>query len=252
MFKEYRLFSGHSPTDWATLLERNSFLNTLVSQLLGFDNRLKLTLKYSERHSSVLDLGCGDGTFLALLGLFSRTCVGLDFSRPNLNAAASKYSSLTSNQLVEGKFENLPFQDSTFDTIISWGAFEHDERGLDIALFEALRVLKPKGTIIITTPYDDEHARYMSSYLYKPNSNNTFFQYYTNERDILSLCDRTNSRLIRWGFSGPKVFAKQFPGLYKRISNKYTLLRLALFLFNVFPIGRSSRLMAYYIIRKNK
>lgn len=251
MFKESRSYSGNSPSDWATLLENNSFLNTLISQLLCFDNRLRLALQYSSKNGVLLDLGCGDGTFLFLLKLFSRHSIGLDFSILNLKLASRKYPTLKASQLVEGSFENLPFDDMTFDTIISWGAFEHDERGLDIALAEALRVLKPEGRIIITTPYDDPQSRYMSRSLYPASSNNTFFQYYTNESDMSDLCKRTNSRLIRWGPSGPKVFAKKFPFIYSYLSSKPTLLRLALFLFNLLPLGKESRLMAFYVIQKN-
>jgi ubiquinone/menaquinone biosynthesis C-methylase UbiE len=90
----------------------------------------------------ILDLGCGGGK-----ELFPRKgayCVGLDISLQALLSAATVY-----HQVARCDILSLPFEDNTFDCVISSHVLGHisDEKK-DILLKEIYRVLKKGGKAI--------------------------------------------------------------------------------------------------------
>ncbi len=74
--------------------------------------------------------------------------VGLDLSREHLEQAMTKDSS---KFWVLADAENLPLRKNSFDVVVSHQALEHicDKRK---AILEAVRVLKPGGLFIASTP----------------------------------------------------------------------------------------------------
>jgi ubiquinone/menaquinone biosynthesis C-methylase UbiE len=89
----------------------------------------------------VLDLGCGSGV-LALLKRKRVTLVGVDLS-PDCADAARRNGY---DEAQAANFLNLPFDDATFDYVVSldvMGHVEFDEK--DAVLTEMRRVLKPDG-----------------------------------------------------------------------------------------------------------
>jgi SAM-dependent methyltransferase len=87
----------------------------------------------------VLDIGCGLQPYRAFLDGDRVEYVGLD--RPGPLSAPT----------VIGSAESLPFEAHSFDAVISTQVLEHvpDPRG---ALLEAVRVLRPRGTLVVTVP----------------------------------------------------------------------------------------------------
>lgn len=106
----------------------------------------ELEIKPGEK---VLDSGCGDGLYLKTIReLGPYRVFGFDLNWKSLRLARG-YSSTV--PLVQGNLCSLPFQNNTFDKIFSTEVIEHvpDDR---LALKELYRVLKPKGTLILTVP----------------------------------------------------------------------------------------------------
>ncbi|ELR98212.1 class I SAM-dependent methyltransferase [Gloeocapsa sp. PCC 73106] len=99
--------------------------------------------------NSILDLGCGTGTLLQSLShLFPEAqLVGLDFSQEMINIAKKKLPD--SVKLLVGSADHLPFADNCFDLVISTSAF-HYFPNPRLAIQEANRVLKPKGSLVIS------------------------------------------------------------------------------------------------------
>jgi arsenite methyltransferase len=102
---------------------------------------------------SVLDLGCGSGTdvFCAAVqvGRGGRA-VGVDFTYEQLSKAAHlrfRYR-LPQVELVEGRIDDVPFDDASFDVVISNGVINLSV--VKSRVFEeAARVLRPGGRLAI-------------------------------------------------------------------------------------------------------
>ena len=116
------------------------------------DETLKrLTLEPSTR---VLDIGCGTGSFFEVISSEypGIDLVGIDLSVEMLKVASGRPS--VQATFVTGKAQALPFCSSSFDTVISCNTF-HYWRSPEVCLAEALRVLRPGGTLVITDWCDD-------------------------------------------------------------------------------------------------
>ncbi|MDQ3334189.1 MAG: class I SAM-dependent methyltransferase [Myxococcota bacterium] len=85
------------------------------------------------RDARVLDLGCGDGHLLAMLG---PRAVGLDISREEL--------ALANRPCVHARAQQLPFADRAFDAVVSHLAFMLMDEPTQVVA-ELARVLVPGG-----------------------------------------------------------------------------------------------------------
>ncbi len=95
---------------------------------------------------AVLDLCCGHGAMTSALCARGCNVTGLDFSSAMLEHAARRAPEA---QFREGDAQDLPFDDASFDVILSNCGIMHlpDQPR---ALAEARRVLRPEGTFAIT------------------------------------------------------------------------------------------------------
>ena len=90
---------------------------------------------------SVLDVGCGDGTFCRFVARDGRRVVGLDIDASAFpaDAAGAGY--------VVASAEDLPFADGTFGVVAMTMVLHHVHA--ERALAEAARVLAPGGVLLI-------------------------------------------------------------------------------------------------------
>jgi arsenite methyltransferase len=125
--------------------------DTAVESFAGVANPFSLgRLAAGER---VLDLGCGAGTdslVAAQMVGSSGSVVGIDLTPAMLAKArrAAAELGVTNADFVEGEVESLPFQDDSFDVVISNGVIDlvPDK---DAVYSEIYRVLAPGGRIQI-------------------------------------------------------------------------------------------------------
>lgn len=94
----------------------------------------------------VLELGSGMGYGIPIIAPQATSYIALDKHEPPVDF--SLYPMLEFKQTV---FPPIPFEDNTFDCVISFQVIEHIK---DDGLFlkEIARVLKPNGKFIVTTP----------------------------------------------------------------------------------------------------
>jgi len=94
----------------------------------------------------ILDAGCGTGGLTKKLEQFGQV-TGLDISSLALKLGQSR--SLNS---IRGTVNSLPFRRAKFDLITSISVLYHQQVDDRLSLGELLRVLKPKGNIILVLP----------------------------------------------------------------------------------------------------
>jgi len=106
-----------------------------------------------ENATRILDVGCGNAWVAAAFANTNKTVFSMDVSLTNPAKALQKYPFAEHYALV-GDVYALPFRDNQFDAIIAAEVMEHtpDPAGF---IKRLLRVLKPGGTLLITTPYDE-------------------------------------------------------------------------------------------------
>ncbi len=98
--------------------------------------------------AQILDLGCGAGNYVRFLADIGHRVVGLDYSLPSLRRASGCGLENRSGHYVGGDAYRLPFCSEYFDLVISIGVLQalgSPERALD----EMVRVLRPKGLLVI-------------------------------------------------------------------------------------------------------
>ncbi len=115
----------------------------------GDDLKDLTALAANARPARVLDLGCGGGHVSFTVAPFSGAVVAYDLSQEMLAAVADESTrrELTNISTRQGKAEALPFEDETFDWVVSRYSAHHWQ-DLAAGLREARRVLKPGGTAV--------------------------------------------------------------------------------------------------------
>jgi len=101
----------------------------------------------------VLDIGCGDARDILMLANSGAEIVGLDISPGMVQVARQELDRNCINNvtLIVGDASNLDFPDSYFDKILCSEVIEHIPE-IRKSLMEMRRVLKPGGTLVLSTP----------------------------------------------------------------------------------------------------
>ncbi|MBE9011788.1 class I SAM-dependent methyltransferase [Pseudanabaenaceae cyanobacterium LEGE 13415] len=127
---------------------QQSNLPTHITTQKNWDQWLlaQLLQNYSvDRHSKILDLGCGDYCTLEFLAALGYTNLhGIDLTIKAVESSAY--------QLYERDITATSFSDSSIDVAVSISVIEH---GVNLNDFfqEAYRILKPGGLLFVTTDY---------------------------------------------------------------------------------------------------
>jgi ubiquinone/menaquinone biosynthesis C-methylase UbiE len=116
---------------------------------------------FSGAHGRVLDAGCGNGNLL-VRALKNEKCsdkdgqaalqiIGMDFSGNMLGRAAHRAESDDRAGFLQGSVTGLPFQDMSFDRVVSSGVLTclPNSQAAARALQEFYRVLKPEGVLVV-------------------------------------------------------------------------------------------------------
>ncbi|WBL17590.1 class I SAM-dependent methyltransferase [Sutcliffiella sp. NC1] len=107
----------------------------------------------------VLEVGIGTGGNLTFYPEHIESLTGVDFSKGMLNHARKKVTQLNKKfpiELMEADIQDLPFENNSFDTIISTCVFCSVPDPI-IGLKELGRVCKPDGTILMLEHMRSEH-----------------------------------------------------------------------------------------------
>ena len=103
---------------------------------------------------TILDAACGEGYGSNILAETAKQVTGLDIDSESIEHASLRYKK-NNLRFVQGSCADLPFEDGSFDMVISFETLEHLEQQQEM-LVEFSRVLKKDGILIISTP-DKKH-----------------------------------------------------------------------------------------------
>lgn len=130
-------------------------LETLLSNVgdMSLKRRAKRIIEELDPkpNQKIIDLGCGDGYYLYLLTSLSKNfhLIGLDNDRSALSNAKRNLSG-KKVKLIQGSVSDMPFSSNSFNKVVFTEVIEHlpDDK---LALKEIYRILKKKGTLVLTT-----------------------------------------------------------------------------------------------------
>jgi 2-polyprenyl-3-methyl-5-hydroxy-6-metoxy-1,4-benzoquinol methylase len=103
------------------------------------------------RGLSVLEIGCGRGSFARYLQQQGANLVAADFSESAIEIAKRRLAGLSNYKLLVADIQEIPFEAETFDVVVSLATLEH-VRDPDAALRELVRVTKKGGRLMVMIP----------------------------------------------------------------------------------------------------
>ena len=175
-------------------------------QLSMMMTRYSLAKDYSI-NKDVLEIACGSGTALGYLSEVAESVVGGDIDLDLLKIASTN----NENDLkISVKFidaQNIELPNTYFDTIIFFEAIYYLD---DISKFveESLRVLRPKGTILISTVNCEWHGFNASP----------FFTRYSTAEDLINLFPESVCVNLLMSFLDSPKKSNYFVSLIRRIA----------------------------------
>jgi len=123
-------------------------------------------VKYSElERKKILEIGCGAGRISALLSKETDFLVAID---PDENAIQKARSNIPGVDFRVGSGENLKFANSFFDVVIFTLSLHHQNSRK--ALYEAARVVKTGGIILVVEPVIEGEIERVFAFLHNENN----------------------------------------------------------------------------------
>lgn len=120
---------------------------------------LNTYVPYLNKDGIHLEAGSGLSAVILTLKKMGYNVIGLDYAEKALHTSHAYDASLS---LVVGDVHALPHATNSLDSYLSFGVLEHFEHGMQPALKEAFRVLKPGGILILTIPYPNVVNRFVA------------------------------------------------------------------------------------------
>ena len=151
---------------------------------------------------TLLDVGCGNGTFLSMvLNKFDVEVSGIDISPGMIEKSKELLDDRA--DLKVGDSEHLPWNNRYFDVVTCIASFHHYP-GPELVLKEMERVLRPGGILMIADPFTPNNLfRLFANILMKFSKSGDVRIYSQKEmRELLEKCGFT---LIKWKTKGKKL-----------------------------------------------
>ena len=116
---------------------------------LRWERRVQMLGVHLRPGMTILEVGCGTGSFTRELARSGAEIVAIDVSPELLEIARANYSAPNVRYEIQNAYA-LMYSDATFDSVVGSSILHHLE--IEEALREIYRVLKPRGTILLAEP----------------------------------------------------------------------------------------------------
>jgi 2-polyprenyl-3-methyl-5-hydroxy-6-metoxy-1,4-benzoquinol methylase len=140
----------------------------------------------------IAEVGCGSARLSCFLASCGHDLTCLDYSENALKVAKKNFKLMGyTGQFVKGDVRNLPFEDNSYDVIMSTGLLEHFQNP-EIIVQEMVKKLKPEGLFysdIVPEKFSSFRClEYLIYYLTK-NFKKEYDHFYENKMDDIQIVD---------------------------------------------------------------
>lgn len=172
---------------------RKSFVDGYINKIRaqGIEQRVDGNKRYS-----ILDVGCGSGTFLETLPKEKWDRQGTELSSMRIADAQEKHITVHF-----GELEQCDFEDSSFDVVTLWHVLEHlvDPKR---TLQEVHRILRKDGLVAIEVPNSDSwQARFGGALWFHLDVPRHLFHF--SHATLASLLEAAEFRIIKTSYFSP-------------------------------------------------
>jgi len=142
------------PVDPGELYDERYFTEVDYPDYVGNEASLRRSMarhleqmaRFWTQRGALLEIGCAYGFFLDEARRHFDRVVGIDVSAAAVEAARKRFGV----EAHAGAFQDMPFEDASFDVVCLWDTIEHLSRP-DVFLEKARRLLRPSGRLFLTT-----------------------------------------------------------------------------------------------------
>lgn len=114
-----------------------------------FGYHYQIALKYLKKNMKVLDIACADGYGVRMMSSSISLVHGADLDAESI-AFARQHSAQKNVDFFVEDITNMSFDDNSYDGVTCFETLEHVPE--DACLKELLRIIKPGGMLILSTP----------------------------------------------------------------------------------------------------
>lgn len=177
--------------------QRSKYLNIFLSmRMKPIISELKALIP---KNGHVLDWGTGDGFLVKLLNDSGLNAFGID-----------PYSSAGDDKTVfKATIHNAPFPDNFFDAITGFHILEHLREPLQ-SIQSALRLLKPKGILIIEVPNIDSLQYRLFRSMWQPLEIPFHLNHFSLSSLQYNLLDNFNLKVLKISYFSQRVSPSAF------------------------------------------
>jgi len=162
-------------------------MNPLLKRLVLWQRWQELKKLIRKKNFNLIDLGCGDGSFVLLAQENDIDAWGVDKLPPKH----------PSDKIIVSSFENLKIE-RKFDAVTMYHFLEHT-RSPSLIIKKAKKLLKKDGVLVIEVPLVKnltEKFLGKNYFAYQDKSHRHFF----TQKQILALLKKEGFKKIKWGF----------------------------------------------------